>query len=154
MHARFCTQKSITAFVYKIALVNTLKTHYYTLPNTHINVPVLHSSRAAHSSLHRLLRRATHEWSWTSRCHRLTHTLSLSLPRSPSPSLTHSLASTLLFFLLHLLLFFGVYVGYYNSPKSLVNRFCKIKKSSPLDKSGSIFLVPGNKTKTRIIEGI
>lgn len=48
--------------------------------------PVLRSSLMARSSLQRLPRVPALEWSWTSRCHGLTHTLSLFVARPPPPS--------------------------------------------------------------------
>lgn len=48
--------------------------------------PVSRSSPVARSSLQRLPRVPALEWSWTSRCHGLTHTLSLFVARPPPPS--------------------------------------------------------------------
>lgn len=53
---------------------------------THSHSPVSRSSPVARSSLQRLPRVPALEWSWTSRCHGLTHTLSLFVARPPPPS--------------------------------------------------------------------
>lgn len=53
---------------------------------THSHSPVSRSSPVARSSLQRLPRLPALEWSWTSQCHGLTHTLSLFVARPPPPS--------------------------------------------------------------------
>lgn len=60
--------------------------HNYIYISICTHSPVLRSSLVARSSLQRLPRVPALEWSWTSRCHGLTHTLSLFVARPPPPS--------------------------------------------------------------------